>query len=99
MITSRLRHFYNMVDYNQLAREYALHRQVHPEVLRALVAYCPINRTSRVLEVGCGTGNYIAQVQAAIGCSCYGLDPSSQMLHQVATPVVPYSCVQARAEA
>jgi len=68
------------IDYDRIAREYALHRKTHPEVLRDLLADSGIHGGSSVLEVGCGTGNYIAAVESAIGCSCWGIAPSSEML-------------------
>ena len=88
-----------MMNYNKLATDYALHRQVHPEVLRTLLAGSPLHANSCVLEVGCGTGNYIAQVQALTGCNCYGLDPSTQMLRQASMRQTPVTFTQARAEA
>jgi ubiquinone/menaquinone biosynthesis C-methylase UbiE len=33
-----------------------------------------------VLEVGCGTGNYIAALALITGCQGWGIDPSSEML-------------------
>ncbi len=69
-----------MIEYDQIAREYARHRRVHPEVLRCLVSQSGIDAGSRVLEVGCGTGNYIAAVESAVGCSCWAIDPSEEML-------------------
>ncbi len=69
-----------MMDYDELAREYAAHRRVNPEVLRALVGDCGLSPASRVLEVGCGTGNYIKAVRSAVGCRCWGTDPSMEML-------------------
>jgi ubiquinone/menaquinone biosynthesis C-methylase UbiE len=60
--------------------EYARHRQVHPRVLDGLMARGEIDSGSGVLEVGCGTGNYIAAIQAATGCSCWAVDPSAEML-------------------
>jgi SAM-dependent methyltransferase len=33
-----------------------------------------------VLEVGCGTGNYIAALVAHVGCRGWGIDPSVEML-------------------
>ena len=69
-----------MIDYDQLATEYAQHRQVHPQVLKDLLANGEIHPTSKVLEVGCGTGNYSIALEAASGCACWGVDPSEQML-------------------
>jgi ubiquinone/menaquinone biosynthesis C-methylase UbiE len=58
------------LDYNSLAREYALHRDVHPEVLKELIQTSKINRASTVLDVGCGTGNYLLALENGVGCSC-----------------------------
>jgi SAM-dependent methyltransferase len=68
------------VNYDELASEYAAHRTVHPEVLRRLIATGRIDGTSRVLEVGCGTGNYAGALSRAVGCRCRGVDPSAAML-------------------
>lgn len=67
-----------MIDYDRIVTDYAQYRQVHPEVLRSLVKN--LQPTSRVLEVGCGTGNYIVAIQELVGCSCWGIDPSNEML-------------------
>jgi ubiquinone/menaquinone biosynthesis C-methylase UbiE len=69
-----------VIEYDQIALEYARHRQVHPGVLDGLAARSGVRSGSRVLEVGCGTGNYIAAIQAATGCSCWAIDPSEEML-------------------
>ena len=68
------------LDYDLLAREYAQHRQVHPEVLKDLLQTGALNRSSQVLDVGCGTGNYTSALEKAAGCSCWGVEPSEQML-------------------
>src|SRR5512146_1409938 len=70
----------NKIDYNPLAAEYAQHRRINPDVVRRLITRGKINGSSRVLEVGCGTGNYIAAIQMLTGCQAYGCDPSRQML-------------------
>lgn len=67
-----------MLDYNEIASTYTHHRRLHPEVLRALVG--SVGPASRVLEVGCGTGNYLVALHQAVGCPCCGIDPSEQML-------------------
>jgi SAM-dependent methyltransferase len=66
------------IDYDRLAAEYARHRRVHPEVLRALTA--AITSASEVLEVGCGTGNYVVAVRERVDCRCCGTDTSAEML-------------------
>jgi ubiquinone/menaquinone biosynthesis C-methylase UbiE len=68
------------IDYAPLAAPYARHRQVHPEVLHALCA--AIRPRDRVLEVGCGSGNYAGALVDLTGCSCWGIDPASEMLAQ-----------------
>ena len=66
------------IDYDRIAAEYAQHRQVHPEVLRHLCQ--AVRPASSVLEVGCGTGNYVVALDALAGCACWGIDPSAEML-------------------
>lgn len=70
------------LDYDTLAYEYAQHRRVHPDVLKGLMEGGQLTRTSTVLEVGCGTGNYIVGIAQAIGCDCWGVEPSARMLSQ-----------------
>jgi ubiquinone/menaquinone biosynthesis C-methylase UbiE len=71
------------VDYEGIAFDYARHRQVHPEVFKELVSTSGVDRGSKALEVGCGTGNYIHAVQRLVGCQCWGIDPSLGMLSKV----------------
>jgi SAM-dependent methyltransferase len=66
------------MNYDALAADYARHRRVHPEVLRRLAEGAA--PAARVLEVGCGTGNYAAALRAATGCATTGIDPSERML-------------------
>ena len=69
-----------MQDYNGLAAEYSQHRRVHPGVLRALLTTAPLTPASRVLDVGCGTGNYSIALTETVGCAVQGIDPSTEML-------------------
>ncbi len=68
------------INYNQLADEYAAHRKVQPKVFEQLTLTAKIGSQSRVLEVGCGTGNYISAIHVVTGAASWGIDPSSHML-------------------
>jgi ubiquinone/menaquinone biosynthesis C-methylase UbiE len=70
----------NQLDYDRRAREYAHHRKIHPEVFRELLASGLFGPETRVLDVGCGTGNYAAALSEATNCRISGVDPSERML-------------------
>jgi len=85
-----------MIDYDHIVQAYARHRGIHPQVLAALCAAA--TPSSRVLEVGCGTGNYIAALQAEVSCPCWGVDPSAEMLAQAQTRGTAVCFAQGRGE-
>jgi ubiquinone/menaquinone biosynthesis C-methylase UbiE len=66
-------------DYDTLADDYAPNRQAHPGVVQALIE-SDIASRSRVLDVGCGTGNYALALRGRTGCRVIGVDPSRRML-------------------
>jgi ubiquinone/menaquinone biosynthesis C-methylase UbiE len=68
------------MDYDDLAAVYVEHRRAVPEVLKGLQATSAIDNGSRILEVGCGTGNYISALRTASECKAWGVDPSEEML-------------------
>jgi ubiquinone/menaquinone biosynthesis C-methylase UbiE len=68
------------IDYSALADDYARYRRAMPEVVKNLIEWGELSSTSKVLDVGCGTGNYAVALAQATGCSCWGIDPSEEML-------------------
>jgi ubiquinone/menaquinone biosynthesis C-methylase UbiE len=84
--------------YQAIAPDYARHRRVHPEALRHLIRDGHIQGDSRVLEVGCGTGNYIRSLCESVGCRGWGIDPSEQMLEQATGRSSPVQFSSGRAE-
>ena len=88
-----------MIDYDQIAEEYARHRQVHPQVMKGLLDGGKVSRNSQVLEVGCGTANYISAIAAHTGCAAWGIDPSEQMLAHARSRSGTVVFKQGRAEA
>lgn len=67
-------------DYDQLADAYEHNRKLHPMVLERLIALGGLDAASRVLEIGCGTGNYIHAIASSTPAVCTGVEPSSEML-------------------
>ncbi len=68
------------IDYDRIAGEYSRHRKAHPGVVLDLATEAVLTPASLVLEVGSGTGNYLAALRTLTGCRCRGLDPSAEML-------------------
>src|SRR5260370_12338157 len=68
-----------------IAPGYAHWRSVNPQLLDALVAKGAVRTDSCVLELGCGTGNYLRALCERTGCAGWGLDPSEAMLAQART--------------
>ena len=68
--------------YRSIAADYVRHRRVHPEVLRSLVSIGALGPASSVLDIGCGTGNYLLALSEIVGCDCWGIDSSDAMLAQ-----------------
>jgi ubiquinone/menaquinone biosynthesis C-methylase UbiE len=84
------------IEYDHAADKYAAHRQLHEGVFRELCTRSMLALGARVLEVGCGTGNYIAALAQTSGCTAYGVDPSIEMLSRVGSDEV--HCLLGRAE-
>ena len=87
-----------MIDYDQLSADYARHRNVHPHVFLDIIARSGINQASQVLEVGCGTGNYIREIERALSCACWGLDPSMGMIIKAREMPSKIRYIQGKAE-
>lgn len=68
------------LNYDTLSAAYARNRAVHPGVLSALVETGRVTDASHILEVGCGTGNYLIGIAEGTGCRGAGIDPSAEML-------------------
>jgi len=79
-----------MLNYDALAQAYVQHRQVHPEVLKLLLQVGEVKPTTKILEIGCGTGNYSNALLAATDCQVMGIDPSFSMLRKAVEKTPDY---------
>jgi SAM-dependent methyltransferase len=87
------------VDYDTIASTYNRRFQGGrwEGTLLALEELVQTLRADRVLEVGCGTGHWLAGLSGFI-CGVYGLDYSAGMLAQAQQQGKPPALVQGRAE-
>lgn len=81
------------------AEKYAANRRIHAGVLRGLLDGARLDARSAILEVGCGTGNYVTAMQEISGCAAWGIDPSADMLAHARQRVTPVQFGEGRAEA
>lgn len=51
------------------------------DIVARIVSIAGINGSSKVLDLGCGTGNLTAKVHNTTGARCDGIDLSTDMLH------------------
>jgi SAM-dependent methyltransferase len=86
------------VDYDRAAGRYAAHRRAHGGVLEQLAARCRPGRDFCLLEVGCGTGNYLSALAARFRCGAWGLDPSAGMLARARAHAPAVHWLQGQAE-
>ncbi|MCB9456586.1 MAG: methyltransferase domain-containing protein [Anaerolineaceae bacterium] len=68
------------LNYDALAAQYARSRGIHPAVLNSLAMTGGVTSSSKVAEIGCGTGNYINGLVTHTDCAGWGIDPSNEML-------------------
>lgn len=81
------------------AAVYARLRGVQLGVLDALLGYAAEVRATTVLEVGCGTAVHLRALREAVGCACWGVDPSLAMLTRGRADDQMLRLARARAEA
>lgn len=70
------------INYSDMANIYARNRPANSFVVDELQRGCVLDSSSRVLEVGCGTGSYILMLVKATNCQGWGIDPSEEMICQ-----------------
>jgi ubiquinone/menaquinone biosynthesis C-methylase UbiE len=81
----------------ETATDYAKLRVIHRPLLAALISGSSIHANSYVVELGCGTGNYMCALQAQTECAAWGVDPSRDMLSKARSqaPDITWVCAPA----
>lgn len=68
-------------DFNQIAELYDVSRCAEEKIIDFIVEEGELKRDSRVLEIGCGTGNYTSLMKGRVE-EVWGIDVSEGMLQQ-----------------
>lgn len=71
---------YGPVDYDAISAVYDDVRDADRELLRTLERGADLGPTSRVLDIGCGTGNHTVALANLTGARVSGVEPSEGML-------------------
>ncbi len=67
------------VNYDEISRIYDDVRDADIELLNTMMAEISMNAETRVLDIGCGTGNYASMLQRITQAKVFGVEPSDGM--------------------
>lgn len=68
------------MDYKRLAKVFFDTHNVNPHILLEIISRFPSNSQIRVLDFGCGTGNYIKKISTYTNYKIYGVEPCEEMI-------------------
>ncbi len=83
--------------YDVIGSGYNATRAADPYITSRIVAHLAPSRDGRYLDIGCGTGNYLAALTRR-GLHCIGVDPSTTMVATARAQCSGAAIVQAAAE-
>ena len=67
------------MDYNVLSQDYDLTRDISVDTLKRIVSRTDFRPETKVLDFGCGTGNYTCAVKKLTNAAVCGVEPSDGM--------------------
>lgn len=70
------------IDYNEVCKIYDDVRYSDIEVINSFFEEVTVNAETKILDIGCGTGNYANTIQNLTKSRVYGLEPSQGMIEK-----------------
>ena len=67
------------VNYNDISKKYDDVRSADIELINLFMKMIIINENTKILDFGCGTGNYADKLQRITQARVYGVEPSEGM--------------------
>lgn len=72
------------VNYNEISKTYDSVRTENKSVMELFTEELKITGKTRILDIGCGTGNYASTLQSLTQAMVYGVEPSDGMREKAA---------------
>jgi len=69
-------------DYSKIAGHFDRLRTEPGALIPLITKYGKISSSKKVLDIGCGTGRFLANLLSVTKCSLFGLEPSLEMLRE-----------------
>jgi ubiquinone/menaquinone biosynthesis C-methylase UbiE len=70
------------IDYNNISKNYSIYRNASPAVVDHILQKIKGKSIKRILEVGCGTADYLYALTKQLNCDSYGFDDSESMIDE-----------------
>ncbi len=83
------------IDYSTISGTYDRYRSYPPGLIKRIMTFGEIRGGTRVLDVGCGTGNVSSRLRELIGAEFIGADKSVPMLEAAAAKKLEVVCADA----
>lgn len=82
-----------MINYNLVAETYDNTRKISSNIIMLMHKKIKFDKTINILDFGCGTGNYLNEIQEKFLSNCFGVEPSKEM-RNIAIKKNQYICVK-----
>ena len=70
------------IDYDDISKDYSIYRKASPAVVNHILENIKGKNIKKILEVGCGTADYLYALTQKIKCDSYGFDNSESMINE-----------------
>lgn len=70
------------INYNEISRVYDDVRKADAALLNSMLQELDWRKEMRILDIGCGTGNYLALLRRATQVQAHGIEPSAGMIQK-----------------
>jgi cyclopropane fatty-acyl-phospholipid synthase-like methyltransferase len=70
------------IDYNDISENYSIYRNASPTVVDHILEKIKNKNIKEILEIGCGTADYLYALTQQLKCNSYGFDNSENMISE-----------------